>query len=503
MTSSELCVSEKALIYSTILIIIIFLENFSLGITFMQSKFEMIPTGVATAIFPWGNKKAKPITVIGTKRIRDSMEAGCLQQAINTRLAPGVTDLVINPDVHQGYGAPIGSVLVSPTHIYPGPVGVDIKCSMSLIQFDLPEEIIDNKKIRRELIKAITERIPTGVGTNQRSVKRSRRISTELATRAVVEGASVSVCQKIGIPVMWARRCEDPFHRSHEGTIDGLKKRLDFLRHEVFDNFDEKLNQLGSYGGGNHFGECEVVKLAALDKDRKTAKAFGLKDSTVAFFSHCGSRGFGNILATNQFKLFQHHFTKRGIPFPANDRYLVYAPLGSREANDYLDDMALAANFATVNHLLINALVLEAFQEIVPGVQGELIYLISHNIARKEMLGNREVWVHRKGATRAYPAHHPALSNTPFFKFGHPVLLPGDPISGSVVMVADAGAEKSCFSVNHGAGRQMGRRAAFRELDQLRVDNLFKEHDILTNCRKYQEMRLPRPIKILARWLKV
>lgn len=461
----------------------------------MQSKFEIIPTGTATAILPWGDKKAKPITIIGTKKIRDSIETGSLQQAINTRSAPGVSDLVINPDVHQGYGAPIGCVLVSPTHICPGPVGVDIKCSMSLIQFDLPEDFINEKRIRRELITAITERIPTGVGTGQRSVTKSRRISTELAVQAVVEGASVSVCQKIGIPVHWAQRCEDPSHRSHDGTIEGLKKRLDFLRHEVFENLDEKLDQLGSYGGGNHFGECEVIKLAGLEKDRKTAKVFGLKDSAVAFFSHCGSRGFGNILATNQFKLFQHSFTKHRIPFPANDRHLVYAPLGSSEADDYLDDMALAANFATVNHLLINALVLEAFQEVVPGVQGELVYLISHNIARKEMLGNREVWVHRKGATRAYPAHHPALSNTPFFKFGHPVLLPGDPISGSVVMVADAGAEKSCFSVNHGAGRQIGRRAAFRELDQLRVDNLFKENDILTNCRKYPRDEAPEAYK--------
>ena len=112
----------------------------------MQSKFEIIPTGTATAILPWGDKKAKPITIIGTKKIRDSIETGSLQQAINTRSAPGVSDLVINPDVHQGYGAPIGCVLVSPTHICPGPVGVDIKCSMSLIQFDLPEDFINEKE---------------------------------------------------------------------------------------------------------------------------------------------------------------------------------------------------------------------------------------------------------------------------------------------------------------------------------------------------------------------
>ena len=461
----------------------------------MSLKPEMISTGVATAILKWGDKKEKPITIIGTKSIRDTMEPGCLQQAINTRSAPGVTDLVINPDVHQGYGAPIGSAMVSPTHIYPGPVGVDIKCSMSLIQFDLPEDFIENKKIRRELITAITERIPTGIGAGQRNVKKSRRISTKLAVQAAVEGASESVCQQMGIPAHWAQRCEDPYHRGHDGTVESLKKRLDFLRHEIFENFDEKMSQLGSYGGGNHFGECEVVKLAGNKKDRKIAEAFGLKDNAVAFFSHCGSRGFGNIIATNQFKLLQNHFVKRGIPFPANDRHLVYAPLGSGEADDYLDDMALGANFATVNHLLINALVLEAFQEIVPGVQGNLIYLISHNIARKEKLGNREVWVHRKGATRAYPASHPALSNTPFFRTGHPVLLPGDPVSGSVVMVADTGAEKSCYSINHGAGRQRGRRAAFRELDQSKVDNLFNEYDILTNCRRYPRDEAPAAYK--------
>lgn len=122
------------------------------------------------------------------------------------------------------------------------------------------------------------------------------------------------------------------------------------------------------------------------------------------------------MLAKNQFKKLEGFFNKKGTGFPANDKNLVYAPIGSQEADDYSDDMAIGANFATINHLLINALVLEAFQQVVPGVKGELVYIISHNIARKEMLGNREVWVHRKGATRAFPAHHPSLNNTPFFK---------------------------------------------------------------------------------------
>lgn len=462
----------------------------------MQNKKpDLISAGNATALLPWGGKKAKPITIIGTQVIRDAMEGSCLQQAINARSAPGVIDLIVNPDAHQGYGAPIGCVLISPTHIYPGPVGVDIKCSMSLLQLDLPQESIVDKRVRRDLISAITERIPTGAGAGQRDVKKSRRIPVDLAIRAVLEGASADVCQKMGIPVQWAMRCEDSFHRGHDGSILCMENRLDFLKHKIFKNFEDKLSQLGSYGGGNHFGECEVVKVMDTDSNRNTATAFGLHDGAVAFLSHCGSRGFGNILANGQFKQLQELFNKNGVPFPANDRHLVYSQLGTREADDYLDDMALGANFATVNHLLINALVLEAFQQVIPGVKGNLVYLISHNIARKEMYGNREVWVHRKGATRAFPAFHPALSNTPFFNSGHPVLLPGDPVSGSVIMVADRGAEMSCFSVNHGAGRQMGRKAAFRELNQIEVDNALNRNDILTNCRKYPRDEAPDAYK--------
>lgn len=253
------------------------------------------------------------------------------------------------------------------------------------------------------------------------------------------------------------------------------------------------MTQLGSYGGGNHFGECEVVHLAA--GEGETAEVFGLRDGHVAFLSHCGSRGFGHNLAMGQFKALQSMFATWDIPLPGGDRELVYAPLGTPEANAYLDDMAMGANFATVNHLLINALVLEAFGEVIPGVDGELVYFISHNIARREIVDSRPMWVHRKGATRAFPAGHHALQGTPFHATGHPILLPGDPQSGSAVMVAESGAERSCFSVNHGAGRQLGRKQAFRTLDQGEVDRSFAERDILTNCRSYPRDEAPDAYK--------
>ena len=463
-------------------------------ITSERIKPPMIATGEATAILP--TDTTAPIKVFGTEAIRESFDDLCLQQALNSRQAPGVTDLILNPDAHCGYGAPVGSVLVSPTHLYPGPVGVDIKCSMSLLQLDLPGDAVIDRKDRRALISAICQRTPTGAGKGQRSVKKSRPVNRTLGKQVVTEGASVSVCQQLGIPPEWADRCEDSFHVGHDDTAAALANRLEWLleqRH--MSNFSDKMTQLGSYGGGNHFGECEVVEVGDSDRARMVADTFGLQDGKVAFLSHCGSRGFGHNLATGQFKTLQAKFQKWDIPLPANDRQLVYAPLGTSEADDYLNDMALGANFATVNHLLINALVLEAFQEVIPGTTGTLVYFISHNIARKEILNDRPTWVHRKGATRAYPGGHHALRETPFAETGHPILLPGNPRDGSAVMVADAGAEKSCYSVNHGAGRVLGRKHAKRILDQETIDQELDDHDILSNCRFYPKDEAPAAYK--------
>jgi len=444
----------------------------------MSSPIE--PTGVATGLLRVPGHE--PVRVIANEAVRGTLDEATLRQAANARGAPGVTDFVLNPDAHIGYGAPIGSVLVSPTHIYPGPVGVDIKCSMSLLQLDLPAAQVEDARVRRRVIDAICARTPTGAGKGQRSVPRSRRVPTAVARRAVVEGASAAVCRELGVPPHWAERCEDSHHLGHDGTSFALAKRFDELRADKrWKNLDAKLGQLGSYGGGNHFGECEVVQVA----DATRASSFGLLDGHVAFFSHCGSRGFGHDLAQGQFRALLQALERNHRPLPGGDRHLVYAELGTPEADTYLDDMALGANFATVNHMLINALVLEAFQEVFPGVKGDLVYFISHNIARIEPLGGQRAWVHRKGATRAFPAGHPSLRGTRFERTGHPILLPGNPRDGSVVMAAEAGAEYACFSVNHGAGRRMGRKHANRTLDQGRVDAELRRRDILSNCRRY------------------
>ena len=460
------------------------------------SATPFIETGDATAMLPLP-KGRKPVTVIGTPAIRATFDEGCLEQTINSAMAPGVSHLVLNPDAHIGYGTPVGCVMASPTHIYPGPVGVDIKCSMSLLALDIDEDAVRDVRTRRAIIDAICERTPTGAGRGQRHVPKSRNVPEVLGAQIVTEGATVDVCNALSIPPEWADRCEDSRHLGHDGSVDALRARLVIHRqNERFTKkFPEKITQLGSYGGGNHFGECEVVRLREDDRAQEAAMVFGLREGGVAFLSHSGSRGLGNALASGQFKALEQHFTTWGIPLPGGDRQLVHAPLGTEEADAYLDDMALGANFATVNHMLINALVLEAFQEVFPGIDGRLVYFISHNIARQEVLDGKMHWVHRKGATRAFPGGHHALKGTPFESTGHPILLPGNPQAGSSVMVANEGAEVSCYSVNHGAGRMLGRKAASRTLDQKEIDASFKEHDILTNCRNYPIDEAPAAYK--------
>lgn len=460
----------------------------------MENNYQLIDVQDSIARLPLPGAKGQPITVIGNAAIRQTFDDQTLKQAINSRMAPGVTDVVLNPDAHVGFGAPIGCVMASPTHIYPGPVGVDIKCSMSLLQLDLPADAIKEKSTRRAVINAICQRVPTGAGKGQRQAPKARQVHPRMGEILACEGATKTNLEMLGVPRHWRHRCEDAAHAGHDDTHDALHHRLQYLMESgQFDSFNKKIEQLGSYGGGNHFGECEIVHVA--DDQREVAQVFGLKDGHVAFLSHCGSRGFGYQLAMGQFRAMQQKFEKWSIPFPSNDRHLCYAPLGTAEANDYLDDMALGANFATINHLLINALVLEAFEEVFPGITGELVYFISHNIARKEIVHNQPTWVMRKGATRAFPAGHHALIDTPFQNTGHPILLPGDPQRGSAVMVAKDGAAQSLYSVNHGAGRCLARRRAIRELDQQRINASFDKMDILTNCRNYPKDEAPAAYK--------
>ncbi|MEO1524980.1 MAG: RtcB family protein [Planctomycetota bacterium] len=463
----------------------------------MDTTHEMMTvTGEARAMLPAGDD-VSPITVIGTDPIRQTFGGETLAQAINSRRAPGVSCVVLNPDAHVGYGAPVGCVMVSPSHVYPGPVGVDIKCSMSLLQMDLPADAIEDLAVRKKVIKAISKRVPTGAGRGQRHAPKSRRVDGRLGFEIATKGAAKSVLKKLDIPKAWAEACEDAFHTAPDGSSDTLAARLEWMgrTRDKLDRIESKYRQLGSYGGGNHFGEAEVVQLRGSSRERDAAEVFGLRDGCIAFLSHCGSRGFGHDLAMAQFRSLKTSFQRRGLAFPAGDPQLVYAEADSKEGIDYLCDMAMGANFATVNHLLINSLVLDSFREVFPGVRGELVYFISHNIARREPIDGEMQWVHRKGATRALPAGHEQLAGTKFEATGHPILLPGNPRDGSSVMVADEDASVAAFSVNHGAGRRMSRTKAKKQLNQDVIDRDLADHDVMSNCKTYPRDEAPDAYK--------
>ncbi len=308
-----------------------------------------------------------------------------------------------------------------------------------------------------------------------------------------VLGAIPPMLGRLGIPEHWSTRLEQA--RSGGEDSNPLIRRMDHHR-QTNPRLIGKVIQLGSLGGGNHFSECQTTYVP--QDAGYLASQWGIRSGEVGFLTHCGSRGFGFQLAALHFKGLEQHFARWGIPLPGGEKELVYAPVDSAEGQAYLLDMYLGANFATVNHLLINTYILEAFQEVLPGTKGDLVYHVSHNIGREEIVGGSKRWVFRKGATRAFPAGHHELKDTPYADTGHPILLPGNPEAGSYIMVGQPKAVDTAYSINHGAGRAMGRNHAKRTLDQKTVDAGMLAADILYNGRSYPIDEAPAAYKDFA-----
>ena len=446
-----------------------------------SARAAVVREGPAEWLLPIKGKK--PVRLIANDFILAAFDDKVFEQAVNTAEAPGVEQLIVGPDGHAGYGCPVGSVVVTDGYIYPGPVGPDICCSMSYLQTNVPDAEIADRAVRRAILNAIGERIPTGMGSRQ--ARKAHRFDKIALESAAVIGAQTHVLDSFGIPTSWAARLECGMNGV---GAEYLHDRL--AQHEP--RIREKLSQIASLGGGNHFSELNVVQRVM---DDELANQWGIKVGHVGFLTHCGSRGFGFQLAALHFKGLEARFRAWGIPLPGGEKELVYAPVDSPEGRAYLLDMWLGANFATVNHLLINTYLLEAIQEVIPGAKGDLVYHVSHNIGREEAVGGHLRWVFRKGATRAFPAGHHELLGTPYADTGHPILLPGNPEAGSYIMVGRPDAIKTAYSINHGAGRAMGRNAAKRTLNQKTVDDGMLAADILYNGRNYPIDEAPAAYK--------
>ena len=375
-----------------------------------------------------------------------------LEQVANVATLPGIVGASLAmPDVHWGYGFPVGGVAATRRAdgvVSPGGIGFDINCGVRLLRTDLGAA--DVRPVAERLADALFAAVPSGVGARS-----GRRLARDELDAVLAHGAAWAIERGRGTP--------DDLERTEErGAQAGAEPAAVSARAR-----ERGADQLGTLGSGNHFLEVQVVERVL---DPAAATAFGLAEGLVTVMIHCGSRGLGHQVCTDHVAVMDRANRRFGIALP--DRQLACAPLDTPEAAAYLGAMRAAANFAWANRQLIAAAVRDAFARVFGRPAERLglrqVYDLSHNIAkleRHEVEGRPvDVCVHRKGATRAFPAGHADVPG-PYRAVGQPVLVPGDMGRASWVAVGAAGVMAATFgSACHGAGRNLSRHAALRAL---------------------------------------
>lgn len=393
-----------------------------------------------------------------------------LQQLANAACLPGVVGYVCGmPDIHEGFGLPIGGVMATARDgvISAGAVGMDINCGVRLLATNVSAADLSVPFLRKLLVR-IEEYVPAGVG------KRGKHkfITADIFEEIVHTGLTALVKRGCGRP--------DDLEKTEEGGCLpgadlGAVSREACRRGSV---------QLGTLGGGNHFIELQVVKQVY---DRSAADGFGLYPGRLTVMIHTGSRGFGHQICNDYSKSLLAAARKHGIEVP--DRGLACAPVDSQAGKDYYAAMACAVNFAFANRQLITHDVRCALSEVFQCGQEELglelIYDIAHNIAKWEEHSGAKVLVHRKGATRALPPGHPE-NPAGYLGSGHPVLIPGSMGTASYVLTGAPKAAESFYSANHGAGRVLSRTAALKEITKDQFERSMS--GVLYNSRNYKEL---------------
>jgi tRNA-splicing ligase RtcB len=381
--------------------------------------------------------------------MQDLRREQALEQVCNVATLPGIVGpSMAMPDIHWGYGFPIGGVAAFDAEegiVSPGGVGYDINCGVRLLRSSLNADEIRPHLDR--LADALYRNIPSGVGSHRSDLK----LSIKEEEQVLVKGAAWAVQQGFGDE-------NDLDYIEGRGTITGADTEKVSER-----ALERGRAQLGTLGSGNHFLEIQQVEAIY---DEEAARVLGLFPGQVTVSIHTGSRGFGYQVCDDYLKLMLKAARKYGITLP--DRQLCCAPLQSNEARDYLAAMACAANYAFANRQMITSGVRETFEEVLSKGPADLrlatIYDVCHNIAKWEKHTvngkERKLCVHRKGATRAFPPGHKEIPAA-YQQIGQPVLIPGDMGRYSYVLTGTAGAYDETFgSTCHGAGRVMSRHAA-------------------------------------------
>jgi tRNA-splicing ligase RtcB len=406
------------------------------------------------------------------KLIRMGTRDRSLLQVANVSELPGIVGYSLAmPDIHWGYGFPIGGVAATRREdgvISPGGVGYDINCGVRLVATGLQE-----KEIRGtvgEIVKHLYRNVPGGVGSSGAIERISARELRALCT----QGSRWAVKRGFGTPT-------DLEVTEEGGCLPGADPDMVSPR-----AIQRGLDQVGTLGSGNHF-----IELGKVDRvyDEAAAAALGLREGQVTLLIHTGSRGFGYQVCDDYLKRMVRTSVKYEIPLP--DRQLSCAPLDSPEAREYLAAMACAANYAWANRQVIMSLAVDALREALNisagALQARLVYDVSHNIAkweRHDWQGKKvDLCVHRKGATRAFGPGHPQVPDR-YRQVGQPVLIPGDMGTASFVCVGTRKAMEETFgSTCHGAGRVMSRTQAKKTARGRRVDEELRKKGIHVMAR--------------------
>jgi len=395
--------------------------------------------------------------------LRAILEEKALQQLINMSTLPGIEKYALAmPDIHQGYGFPIGGVAafrLSDGVISPGGVGYDINCGVRLLASELSFNQIKAKIT--ELINAIYYAVPSGVGSSswlKLNAKELDKVLNEGVNWAVKNGyaseADKEFCEENGC-----------FKASDAKLISAKAK-------------ERGCDQLGTLGSGNHFLEVQqVVEIF----DVNAAKAFGIFPGQVTILIHTGSRGLGHQVCTDYVRLMNQKTHDFAITLP--DRELACMSFHTELGQNYFQAMAAAANFAWTNRQLITAKIREVWERIFPqGSELNLVYDVAHNIAKQEQHFGQELIVHRKGATRAFGPEHPAIPKK-YQSIGQPVFIPGSMGSCSYVLAGTATAMQQTFGSScHGAGRRMSRSQSVKKFSYNELQQNLHELGVTVRC---------------------
>lgn len=411
-----------------------------------------------------------PARIYASDELMDVMDGGVFNQITNVATLPGIQkNAFCMPDGHWGYGFPIGGVAAFDPEdggvISPGGIGFDINCGMRLITTNLHVDEVKPKI--KEIVELLYKRVPVGVGC-----KGTVQVTKEEFNKVMTEGAKW--CLDNGYA--WEKDLE---HIEDHGTIswaDSSKVSEKAIK--------RGFNQLGTLGSGNHYLEIQVVEDENIF-DKEIAEKFGIKkNGQIVIMVHCGSRGFGHQVGTDYLRKFLEIMPKYGIE--VLDRELACAPFKSPEGQDYYKAMACAANMAFANRQVITHRIRESFEEIfgktAKDMEMNLVYDVAHNIAKIEKHKidgvEKDLVVHRKGATRAFgPSRSEDLPKA-YQGIGQPVILGGSMETGSYLLVGTDGADETFSSTAHGAGRVMSRRAAKQKWEGDKLQRSMEERGI-------------------------